>query len=240
MTRSLRHAAAAALVSAAMVGVASPVAAATADPVPTFDFADCPAIPAGADPALWRCEELKSSGTTGFGDVRDQPTGPMTMTFAEGELAGEYAQVFGALRAEPTPVAGGLLGTPGSTGRNPLLGMVVRIEYAGYADFHSIGDRMGEQHLKIRVLSPLLPPTCTIGSDADPIVLKPVRTGGPDVISTDPPVLRFTIQDNEFAVPEARGCGGLDHLVNRRLRLPSPAGANTITLTTTVGLTGYR
>lgn len=33
----------------------------------TFDFADCPTIPEGADPAQWRCEVLMSSGTIKFG-----------------------------------------------------------------------------------------------------------------------------------------------------------------------------
>lgn len=163
----------------------------------------------------------------------------MTMTFAEGRLDGEYAQVFGALRAEPTRVPGGLLGIPGSDERNPLLRMDLRVEYAGFADFLSDGDRMGEQHLKFRVVSPLLPATCTIGGDRDPVVLKPSRTSGPDVISTDPQVVGFTIEDTEFAVPRARGCGGLDHLVNRRFDLPSPAGANAITLDTVVGMKSY-
>ncbi len=67
--------------------------------------------------------------------------------------------------------------------RNPLLRMDVRIEYAGFADFQSDGNRMGEQHLKVRVRSPLLPGTCAIGDDSDPVKFKPLRTSGPDVIS---------------------------------------------------------
>jgi hypothetical protein len=173
-----------------------------------------------------------SSGTATIGSVADQPTGALRMTFAEGRLNGEYAQTFGALRAEPTRVPGGLLGTGD---RNPLLRMDIRLEYAGYADFLSVGDQMGEQHLKVRVISPLLPPTCTVGSDQDPIVLKPVRTSGPDVISTDPPVLRFTIEDKAFAVPKAHGCGPLDRVVNKRFH----ASSGTMALTTMVGLKNY-
>lgn len=236
MKRRLRHAAAAALVSTALLGTVA-VSGAAADPVPSFGFADCPALPAGADPALWRCEELRSTGTARFGGV-DVRLANMTMTFAEGELNGQYAQVFGALRAEPTRVPGGLLGVPGSD-RNPLLRLDIRLEYAGYADFHSDGDHMGEQHLKFRVVSPLLPPTCTVGTDDDPIALKPVRTSGPDVISTDPRVLGFSIADTEFAVPAAHGCGRLDEFVNHRFGLPSPVGTNTITLDTMVGLKDY-
>jgi hypothetical protein len=233
------------LASTALIGLASTADAATAapapadDPVPAFDFADCPAIPAGADPAQWRCEVLMSTGTIAFGDLAEQSTGPMRLTFAEGQLDGKFAQVFGALRAGPTRVPGGLLGIPGTDERNPLLRMDMRIEYAGFADFLSDGDRMGEQHLKIRLLSPLLPPTCTIGDDEDPIEFKPVRTSGPDTISADPPVLRFTIEDTAFAVPGARGCGPLDRLVNKRFGLPAPEGANSIRLTTLVGLKDY-
>lgn len=211
----------------------------TNDLVPTFDFADCPSIPAGADPALWRCEVLVSSGTFRFGSLPEQPTGTMRLTFAEGQLDGKFAQVFGALRADPTPVPGGLLGIPGTDVHNPNLRLDLWLEYAGYSDFLSVGDRMGEQHLKLRVISPLLPDTCTIGSDDDPIKFRPIRIGAHEVISTDPKVLKFTIEDNEFAVPAAQGCGGLDRLVNRRFGLPAPAGWNRMTFTTYVGLRSY-
>lgn len=242
--RTLRRAAVVALASTALIGASMTQAVSAApapahDPVPTFDFADCPTIPANADPSLWRCEELASSGTIAFGRLAEQHTGAMRLTFAEGQLDGQFAQVFGALRAEPTRVPGGLLGIPGTDERNPLLRMNMRIEYAGYANFLSDGDRMGEQHLKIRLISKLLPDTCTIGSDQDPIKFEPIRTSGPDVISTNPPVLRFTIEDTEFAVPTAHGCGGLNRLVNRRFGLPAPSGANAITLTTLVGLKSY-
>ncbi len=239
MRPTSRRAAVAALASTALIGLAAVLpqqASAQPGPVPAFDFADCPAIPAGADPARWRCEVLVSSGTIRFGDLVEQGTGAMRLTFAEGQLDGKYAQVFGALRAEPTRVPGGLLDVPG---HDPLLRTDLRIEYAGFSDFLSDGDRMGVQHLELRVINRLLPGTCAIGDDADPIVFRPTRTSGPDRISADPPVLRFTIEDNAFAVPAARGCGGLDRLVDRRFGLPSPAGANSMKLTTLVGLKSY-
>lgn len=242
-TRTFRRAAVVALASTALIGLAATAqqaaAAPATEPVPTFDFADCPAIPAGADPAQWRCEVLMSTGTIRFGNVAEQDMGDMRLTFAEGRLDGKFAQVFGALRAEPVRVPGGLLGIPGTDARNPLLRMDMRVEYAGFADFLSDGDRMGEQHLKIRVDSPLLPDSCTIATDEDPIRFRPIRTSGPDEVSADPPVLRFTIEDKEFAVPRARGCGGLDHFVNRRFGVPAAAGTNAIELDTLVGLRSY-
>ncbi|MFJ6676640.1 hypothetical protein ACIQMJ_36540 [Actinosynnema sp. NPDC091369] len=253
MSRTSRRAAVAALASTALIGLAVAVpqqaaaqpaptplagqeAAVQPAPIPAFDFADCPAIPAGADPAQWRCEVLMSTGTLKFGNLAEQPTGAMRLTFAEGQLNGEFAQVFGALRAEPTTVPGGLLGVPGPS---PVLRTDLRLEYAGFADFLSDGDRMGVQHLKLRVINGLLPRTCAIGDEDDPLVFRPLRTSGPDRISADPPVLRFTIEDTSFAVPSAKGCGGLDRLVDKRFGLPSPAGANSMELTTLVGLKSY-
>src|SRR5262245_13625862 len=90
--------------------VAVTVLAGTAHATPTFDFSDCPAIPAGADPAQWRCEVLESTGTVRIGKLGELPGGAMRLTFAEGQLDGKYAQVFGALRSEPIRVPGGLLG----------------------------------------------------------------------------------------------------------------------------------
>lgn len=221
--RVLRRVAVAVLAAAAVTGLAQPAAA---EPLPTFDFADCPALPEGADPARWRCEVLMSTGTMRFGNLAEQPMGAMRLTFAENGMDEEFAQAFGALRAEPTRVPG-------------LPRTDMRIEYAGFADFLSDGDRMGEQHLKIRLISPFLPHTCTVGSNQDPIRFRPIRTSGPDVVSTNPRVLRFTIEDTEFAVPRARGCGVFNGLVNKRLGLPAPAGTNVITLNTLVGLKNY-
>jgi hypothetical protein len=221
-----------ALAVAALVGVTA--TAANAEPVPTFSFSDCPAIPAGADPAQWRCEELVSHGTVTVGSTL--PVARIRTTFAEGQLDGHFAQVFGALRSDPIRVPGGLLGTPGD---NPLLRLDVRIEYAGYADFLSVGDQMGEQHLKLAVRSPLLPRTCTLGSDRDPIVFKPLRVAGPEVISQEPRVLKFSLRDNQFPMPGAHGCGALTRLVERRFAVPSAAGANDLSLTSYVGIRGY-
>jgi hypothetical protein len=220
-----------ALAAAALVGVTG---SAAAEPVPAFDFSDCPALPANADPGRWRCEVLISHGTVRVGAAL--PVARIRTTFAEGQLDGTFAQVFGTMRAEPIRVPGGLLGVPGA---NPLLRLDVRIEYAGYADFHSVGDRMGEQHLKLAVISPLLPRGCTLGSDRDPIVFKPRRTAGPEVISENPLVLKFSLRDNEFAVPGAEGCGPLGGLVERRFGVPSPGGANDLSLTSYVGIRDY-
>ncbi len=196
---------------------------AAAEPVPAFSFEDCPAIPAGADPGQWRCEVLVSHGTVTIGRLGTVEITSMRMTFAEGRLNGEFAQVFGALRAEPVWVRGSW----------------VRLEYAGFADFLSVGDRLGEQHLKLGVRAPWVPRGCAIGSEADPIVLKPVRTAPTEVVSQDPLVLRFSMRDNEFAVPGADGCGPLNRAVERRFGVPASTGVNDLELTTYVRLRSY-
>ena len=213
------------LVAVALMGAG--VVPAVADPLPAFDFADCPAIPAGADPAQWRCEVLVSHGTVRIGRLPELTIPRIRTTFAEGRLNGEYAQVFGALRADPVRV-------PGS-----VVPVAMRLEYAGFADFLSVGDRMGELRLKLAVRSPALPRQCTIGSDRDPIVFKPVRTAPTEVVSPEPLVLRFSMRDNEFAVPGADGCGPLTRLVERWAGVPAAAGTNTLALTTYVRIRGY-
>jgi hypothetical protein len=212
------------LAAAALLGVT--VTAASAEPLPTFDFADCPTIPGGADPAQWRCEVLISHGTVTVGRLPELPITRIRTVFAEGTMDGAHAQVFGSLQADPVRVPGGLLGLP----------LDLRIEYAGFADFLSVGDRMGEQHLRLAVRSPLLPRTCTIGNDGDPIVFRPVRTSETTVVQENPPVLRFSMRDNEFAVPRAYGCGPLGRGLERRLGVPAAAGTSAMTLTTYVGL----
>lgn len=69
-----------------------------------------------------------SSGPIKFGNLAEQSTGAIRLTFAEGQLDGKVAQVFDALRAEPAQVPGGLLGIPGTDERNLLLHMDMRIE----------------------------------------------------------------------------------------------------------------
>lgn len=167
------------------------------------------------------------------GRLDELPIARIKTTFAEGQLDGKYAQVFGALHADSIRVPGGLLGTDSG---NPLLRLDVQLEYAGYSDFLSVGNRMGALHLKLAVRSPLLPRTCTIGSDADPIKFRPLRTEGPTVISENPRIMRFGMRDNEFSVPRAHGCGPLGRLVERRFGVPAAAGGNDLVLTTYVSI----
>jgi hypothetical protein len=109
-----------------------------------------------------------------------------------------------------------------------------------------------EMPVKVKLDNRLLRNNCYIGSNADPMVLKlgtgitappapnqPIQ-GTPGVLSFNESFTLTTVADgrlvdNAFAVPKARGCGGvlspfIDPLVNSTLGTPSPAGRNTAIL----------
>jgi hypothetical protein len=121
--------------------------AATADELPKFDFSDCPAPPANADPGTWRCEAFVSQGELTIGG-REIPLGEMRLTFSEGRVGGRYAQVFGALRHAPARVPG-------------LAGTTLELRYGGYSDFQSNDERRGELdvYAVLRHHDPAIPPT---------------------------------------------------------------------------------
>jgi hypothetical protein len=199
---------------------------AVSSPVPaSFDFRDCPPLPAGVQPDRWRCEVLVATGRFQLGRVAVPAVASITVTHAEGPLPdGTTGQVFGALRAERTDVAGGLLRGRGAGGHNPLMHLGLRAEYAGYADLvdRSVID------IRLRLINPLLGHSCVIGN---PVRLAMSRDGAAEWLSQDPPLIRFRLYDRSFALPAASGCGPLGELVNRRFGLPSAAGTNEVYFT---------
>jgi hypothetical protein len=104
--------------------------------------------------------------------------------------------------------------------------------------------------VKIHLESPILGRECYIGSDQAPVVLN-LTTGTTSPAPPNSPIsghvgelkvkdeFNFAeipgsiLVDNEFAAPQATGCGGvlsflIDPIINHKLGLPSPAGNNTI------------
>jgi hypothetical protein len=179
----------------------------TAAPAGTeFDFADCPALPAATDPAEWRCEVLVSQAKISFGRIEDLALGTMRLTFAEGKLDGRYAQVFGALRDDPTRLPN-------------LPGTSLRLRYAGYSDFHSNDQRKGEIDLTASFEGPLLRRECA----STPIHSVLQANGATEVVSTDPLTLKFSTTDDQLTFPATTGCGVLGPALDHRLGLPSAA-----------------
>jgi hypothetical protein len=220
-------AAALGVVLAAMLMAPQP---ASADPTSPseFDFSACPQLPAGLDHHTWRCEVHLATGEATVGGV-NVPLGNLMITHAEGPLAdGTSGQVFGALRSGVTTVPGGLTGTAAGD-RIPQLRLSTETRYGGYADLIGNGPDPGGVYLALKLHNPLLGRSCSIGSVRDPIKTHMARVGATEVIPTDPPIRKFTLQDLAFAVPAAHGCGPLGPLVDHRFGLPSTAG-NSITL----------
>ena len=171
----------------------------------------------------------------------------------------------GALVSEPVNVEGGLLGLmcpsdiplvtaicDGLVG-SPLNSVTAVVEPAGApSNFdRAAALRLGRPIItlpvKVHLVNPILGPNCYIGTDGNPIVLRPENTTQPsiaaaigDLDGTPNPsgaLARLTGTstqgDDSFAVPGATGCGLLGVLntaVNQQQGLPSPAGNNNLVL----------
>ncbi|MQY07018.1 hypothetical protein [Actinomadura macrotermitis] len=250
-----RRRTAAALTGAALaaLAVAGPVgtAAADEDPLPPgLDTTDCPTLPAGADPAFWQCTAaVISGGRLTLGKIDQVLDQPIKLTYANGfdPVTGIEGVTGGTLRSAPLRVPGGVLGIPG-TDFIPLLQISAQpeltapVELAPYPERGSLVLRM-----RIKVINPLLGDKCYIGSKDDPITLRlgisatnppppntPIEGEAPEMVSFDPPVLKATMVDNEFAVPKSNGCGPfglLNPIADFRAGLPSAAGHNTAIFT---------
>ncbi|MFI0965923.1 hypothetical protein ACH4S8_31690 [Streptomyces sp. NPDC021080] len=181
------------------------------------DFSDCPALPAGVDPARWRCEVHTAAPRLTLGKVTVD-LAPITMTHAEGPMPdGTAGQVWGAMHSAPTAVPGGLTGTEAGehTRRLPL---AIKPEYGGRSDFYT-----GQFSLRFRLSSPLLTHGCTVGASA-PVDFRLKRSGPSEWVSQDPPVIKFSAYDDTFTAPAAEHCGPLTGPLDRRLGLPAASG----------------
>ncbi|TJZ56153.1 hypothetical protein FCH28_11565 [Streptomyces piniterrae] len=206
-----------------MPSTARTTAGCGADPA-LFDFRDCPALPAGADPAKWRCEVFVMHSSIKLGALDIRTLAPMAATNAEGPLPdGGKGQVFGGLRAGPTRVDNAPAPFGGALRLLP--------QYAGFSDFYSDGVHRGALDMKFRLQHPMLDEHCTIGADADPVKLRFLQDGTTEWVSKEPPILRFAVHDTAFAAPRSYGCGPLGKLVDRRLGLPAPSGQSKISAT---------
>ncbi|MFH8371779.1 hypothetical protein [Streptomyces sp. NPDC018031] len=220
--RSLRAVVAVCALAAGLGAVSGQAGAAE----PESGFEACPRLPAGADPAAWRCEVMSATGHLSIGRFDEPIAVPITVTFAEGRMNGEFHQVFGELTASPI-----------RAGRTPLTLTPV---YAGYSDFLSTDERRGELDLGFKLSGPALPPGCAIGSDADPVHLVLKDTEPTKVISEKPLIVTFGARDIAFTAPRTSGCGRLGPALDKVLGLPSPSGSNAIDLDATVALRSYR
>ncbi|MFC6931308.1 hypothetical protein ACFQHO_13865 [Actinomadura yumaensis] len=149
-----------------------------ADPIPTFDFADCPVLPAKYVKLGSTCfNAVVTSGRFALGKFDQSITSPIRMTFAtaldpETQL---YTPIFGKMRADKMLVRPGIFGDP------ILSAVYAKPEYAGVFDQPVSPDYKLKLGLKIRLTNPFLGGTCLIGDDSNPITLN-LTTG-----TTSPP-----------------------------------------------------
>ncbi|MGH3390867.1 MAG: hypothetical protein ACRDOO_18535 [Actinomadura sp.] len=168
--------------------------------------------------------------------------------------------------AAPAQVPGGLLGLmcPSNVPlvsavcrqatNNDLNNVTATVQPAGApSDFDlaaglSVGQPILTLPVRIRLQNPLLGSACFIGSNADPILLRPKNLTAPtagiarfDGDGTPNPtgvMLRIGLSgasqgDDSFAVPGATGCGALGLLspaINVKTGLPAAAGNNNLVL----------
>lgn len=122
----------------------------------------------------------------------------------------------------------------------------VEVQLAGpITDFSPLALTPFTLPVKVKLGNPLLTGQCYIGSDDDPIILKPTfNPVGALNFEPDPDPARFpnvvvlsitgsTLTDDTFSVPGATGCGPgdvADAAIDATLGLPSPSGSNHLVL----------
>jgi hypothetical protein len=225
--------AAATIALPAAASAAAPAAPARPAPsgVPTFDYSDCPRLPAGVDPAKWRCEVLVAEGTAAIGGST-VPFEFTRVTHAEGPLPdGSPGQVFGGFRAQRLQVPGRQSGD----GHGPKLWIQPHLTAA--PDFYS---KSGAMTLTFQLTGPRLGEDCSIGTVAAPVQVAAARVPGTTQwLSQNPPIITFQVLDQTLAVPEVSGCGRSAGELNRRFGLPSPSGANRLSGTAFYSFKSY-
>ena len=194
-------------------------------------------------------------------------------------LAGSFSGGFsivspagGAIASAPVNVPGGLLGLicPSSIPvisaicqeivNSPLNKVTAAVRPAGRPSHFNFAAGLAQGQpiltlpVKVQLQNPILGSGCYIGSNSNPIVLKPENLVTPKLTTRrfdpngTPDPSRGALEDvvatgkqgdNSFAVPGATGCGGLlsaviDPVLNAKEGLPSPAGHNSLVLNNAV------
>ncbi|MFC4911600.1 hypothetical protein [Actinomadura gamaensis] len=247
--KSVRRALLAAATAVASLGLAAAPAEARqttpTDQVPAFDYAGCPPLPSEAEPFGSFCfEEVATGGSVTIGNVThtitaDEPLKVDFGSFSSESYPNGFENVFGGLRADRFEI--------GRRNGQPVYAQPV---YTGPFATENAQITLG---FKIRFTGGGLGDTCTVGSDADPIVTHLITgttappppyqpiTGTPwQLVPTARGVHLGTLVDNTFAVPAATGCAGDGNTyLNTLGGLPAPAGASAIRLNVYVGHRSY-
>ncbi|TNM42828.1 hypothetical protein FHP29_07450 [Nocardioides albidus] len=244
-----------ALAAALLVPAATlvPSAQAAEEPHPFEVFRNCPAAQmlAVADDASTSCvTAVVTGGTFVIGKGTVPVTADSVLSLGMASIDGKD-KTFGVegkvFTSGPMQVPGGLLGVPGLERILPGLTDVTATVELATTELPEVdilasiyGGEVVALPIKIRLKNALLGNRCSIGSNADPIVLHLTtdRAGSFEFVPVGESgsLIRATggvVVDRSFAVPAATGCGVgglLNGVVNARQGLPSPAGSNSAVL----------
>ncbi|WP_157430098.1 hypothetical protein [Actinomadura oligospora] len=248
--RGRRRVAAGVAAIATVTGVMSGTAAHADDPIPTFDFANCPVLPAPYVNEGSVCvESIVTSGTFQLGKFNQQITSPIKLTFASALNPDTqlYTPIFGKMQADKMLVQPGIFGDPIVTA------VYAKPEYAGVFDQPTGPDYHITLGMRIRLTNPFLGGTCVIGDTGNPITLNlttgttsppagtaPITGKPATIVQRTPFVIRSaTHVDNTFSVPGADGCaldfGLVNAIVNAQAGVPSAAGKNQMVFNEYIG-----
>jgi len=224
------------------------------------DFSQCPALPAGDNPADFTCILIHiTGGTLDLGNSHQVINRTINISFGEGfDANNNTILVVGTLKSAPMPALGGIFLDPlvnDIVKTDPNLQLAVKPVQVGQR-LDPTGNTALIISQVIKAINPVFGSTCRVGTKQAPVVLDP--TFG----TTNPPppnqpesghidsaelvgneiVIIGTVVDNAFAAPPAAGCGpsdSLDSVVNAVSGLPSPAGTNNAVFQVTVEATQY-
>lgn len=222
-----------ALAVAATAGLATP---ATARAQTTFvpsaaDFKNCPTLPTGSVKLLWTCVSISMiGGTMKIGSLNQTITDPIQINVAVGPQNGKITTIMGKMSGSAMQVPTGI-NFPGFD--------TVGVEVTQAGTMKMDGLMPSEIPLKVHVIHWILGPVCYIGSDSDPMRIKPTMSNLRLENMSGTQVIRTDVSDSTFAVPGAAGCGLFNGMVNDMAGLPSAAGNNSMTMDTVIQMQNY-
>jgi hypothetical protein len=224
------------------------------------NFAQCPRLPAKADPSAFVCGLIHiTGGVLDLGGSHQVINREINISFAESsDAAGNTVLVQGTLKSAPMPVAGGIFETPEvDKATKADKNLQLQVQPIGVSEAL---DPTGQASLitsqRIKAINPVFGKNCFVGTKAAPVVLAPTEG------TTNPPppnqpesghidaieqvgkelVIIGTVVDNAFAAPPATGCGpsgALNRVVNAVAGLPSAAGTNNAVFQATIEAVNY-
>lgn len=214
-----------AAVTAVMGLSAAPAQAENAYHPSAADFADCPALPAGAQASTWKCYVMTAvDGYVRLDKMSANISKPWRLTVAQGKVNGVTVAKYGAFQADAVPFVSGIPGTPFVT-PHPT-GWQLKVDGTGLVKpGFTIPDKLG---LKATIIGDGLASTCSIGSDASPVMVGP-RVSWVIPWMYDGVLMNKTqIYDEVYELPAAKGCGdaSANLTVNTLIGLPANATSN--------------